>query len=275
MKSCPVIYIALEGQGGVPKRFAAWEQRWNRTIPSTMRVVMDHLSLLEREDVEELARELLAAGASHCVIILDTVNQSALGADENSSQDMGRILSNAQLLQELTQSLVILLHHAGKDPKKGLRGHSSLEAALDAAIEVTRDSSGPRNWSLVKSKDGEDGLKSEFRLGVITLGTDADGFPITSCVVEQSMQQFLAQSRKPPKGPHQKTAIAEITKLIQQSAGSNGSSVKQAKYDDALAAVAAALAIESKRKRERAAEAIAGLVAGGHLGWHGDYLRLS
>ena len=68
------------------------------------------------------------------VVFLDTLNRAAPTADENSSKDMGEILSAAKLLQSLINGLVVLVHHTGKDATKGLRGHSSLFAALDAAV---------------------------------------------------------------------------------------------------------------------------------------------
>ncbi len=65
----------------------------------------------------------------------------------------------------MTGGLVVLVHHTGKDATKGLRGHSSLFAALDAAIEVSR-SGERREWILAKSKDGRDGSTHPFKLRV-------------------------------------------------------------------------------------------------------------
>ena len=44
---------------------------------------------------------------------------------------------------------------------KGARGHSSLFAALDGAVEVTRLVNS-RSWSIAKAKDGEDGKDFSF-----------------------------------------------------------------------------------------------------------------
>ena len=125
---------------------------------------------------------MLSAVGIGAVVILDTLNRAAPGADENSSKDMGAILEAAKALQRLTGGLVVLVHHTGKDATKGLRGHSSLFAALDAALEVTRTGD-RREWALTKSKDGEDGLRHAFNLRVVSLGADSDGLPVSSCVV--------------------------------------------------------------------------------------------
>ena len=48
------------------------------------------------------------------------------------------------MLQATLGGLVLAIHHSGKDAGRGLRGHSSLHAALDAVIEV-RDATVPGN----------------------------------------------------------------------------------------------------------------------------------
>ena len=87
---------------------------------------------------------------------------------------MGLILAGMKRLQEITGGLVIIVHHTGKDASKGLRGHSSLAAALDGAIEVERTQTS-RSWSAAKVKDGEDGKQRAFKLHVVDLGRDGDG----------------------------------------------------------------------------------------------------
>ena len=204
--SCPVVYVALEGVGGIRNRLAAYEKHYSVSLPENFRVVTDKLSLFN-SDAQTFAEEVNLAELSGGVIVIDTLAQSAPQADENASADMGRIVSNAQALQRLTGSLVILIHHTGKDATRGARGHSSLHAALDAAIEVRRPKEG-REWLISKSKDGEDGLKNDFRLLPITLGFDEDGDLITSCVAVSDAARQSAP--KPPAGKNQKLVLAAL-----------------------------------------------------------------
>ncbi len=51
---------------------------------------------------------------------------------------MSRVLAGAKMIEAAYGGFVLLCHHMGKDPRKGLRRHSSLHAAMDAEIEVTR-----------------------------------------------------------------------------------------------------------------------------------------
>lgn len=177
----PVVYVCLEGEAGFKVRVQAWERHHGRGLPDGMRVVLQSFKLTEAQDIAELAAAIVAAGGAGAVVVLDTLNRAAPTADENSSRDMGEILEGAKALQGLVGGLVVLVHHSGKDQTRGMRGHSSMFAALDAAIEVTREGD-RRAWNIAKSKDGADGVGYPFALEVVPLGEDEYGDPITSCV---------------------------------------------------------------------------------------------
>ncbi len=211
VKACPVIYVPLEGTGGVPNRIKAYEKHFNTQLPSTFRIVTERISLLTT-DAMRFAEAINLNGFQDGVIVIDTLNQSAPEADENTSSDMGTIIKNAQILQKETNSLVILVHHTGKDASRGARGHSSFIAALDAGIELRKTLSG-REWMVSKSKDGEDGISHPFRLEQVFLGKDADGDDVTSCVVQPDI--FRLQL---PQGKHQ-LAILESLKNVLTGSG--------------------------------------------------------
>lgn len=173
----PVAYVNLESSGGLKLRLTAWQMDRKCPIPDGVRFVIEPFHILE--DTESL----VAGIAARSVVFVDTLNAATSGLDENSSRDMGLILEAAKKLQRLTGGLVVLVHHTGKDASKGLRGHSSLLAALDAVIEVGRNGDA-RYWRMSKSKESEDGKRRGFRLKPIGLGYDEDGEPETSCVVE-------------------------------------------------------------------------------------------
>lgn len=179
-KPCNVLYCALEGEGGIAGRVSAYRAHHGETSPN-VRYMADPFNLLGHGDIAGLADAIKATGQGAEVVILDTLNRAAPGADENSSQDMGNIITAAKELQRLIGGLVILVHHTGKNASAGLRGHSSLHAALDAAIEVRRDGD-RREWLSAKVKEGEDGQTHPFKLEVLELGIDEDAEVITSCV---------------------------------------------------------------------------------------------
>ncbi len=185
VNAAPVVYVCLEGEAGLSQRVRAWEKHHGRRLPENLRFVMSQpFSLIAAEDVNELADACRDAGAGGGLLVIDTLNRATLGLDENASQDMGRIIKTAADLQHRFGGLVLLVHHSGKDLSRGMRGHSSLHAALDAAIEVVRDGDS-RSWRIAKSKDGADLENVSFRLEVVELGVDDDGEPLTSCAVAQ------------------------------------------------------------------------------------------
>ena len=105
VQAAPVVYTALEGEGGFKLRVAAWEAHTGRALPDGLHMVLQPFKLTEPQDVKDLAA-VVPAGA---VVFLDTLNRAAPTADENSSKDMGEILSAAKQLQSLINGLVVLV----------------------------------------------------------------------------------------------------------------------------------------------------------------------
>ncbi|MCL1986342.1 MAG: helicase RepA family protein [Betaproteobacteria bacterium] len=177
-----VLYVYLESTRAIKKRLKAWQEAFNGPFPAGLSFILDDFDLQNPEHV----RALIAAArqSDSRVIIVDTLNRASLGSDENSSRDRGLIIRACSEIQAATDSLVILVAHAGKNKDQGLRGHSSLFAALDAVIQVDRRADGSRYMKIEKSKEGIDGEVFNFQLTPVVIGTDQDGNEITSCVVE-------------------------------------------------------------------------------------------
>jgi RecA-family ATPase len=77
------------------------------------------------------------------LIIIDNLGNISCGADENSNQ-MVPVMSGLRKLSEYTGAVVDAIHHQTKSDSIGrkgnrLRGHSSIEAALDLALLVSRE----------------------------------------------------------------------------------------------------------------------------------------
>lgn len=262
VEPCPVTYCALEGEAGIAQRLQAYRSR-HGSAPARMRFMAQPFALLEAGDVAELAEAIRAANGAGGIVAIDTLNRATVGADENDSRDMGRVIEGAKLLQSALGGLVLLVHHTGKDASRGLRGHSSLLAALDSVIEVSRDGD-RREWRTTKAKDATDGQTHAFRLEVVEVGADADGEPVTSCVVEPTEAE-----RRPaaPVGGNQKAAWDCIGELL-RAAGDIRPEGAPAELppgrpvvtlEAAVEAVGPRLVCDHKRRRERATDAIRGL----------------
>ena len=254
----PVVYCALEGEAGLRRRVEAWEMHHGEQLP--VNLVIQPFKLTEPQDVQDLAAAVASTGKGS-VTILDTLNRAAPTADENSSKDMGTILESAKALQGMTGGLVALVHHTGKDAAKGLRGHSSLFAALDAALEVDRKGD-RREWSLTKSKDGEDGARHAFNLRVVSLGMDTDGLPVSSCVVVPDGSAAEIKRVNLPQGGNQKLAWEAIKPLFKDGTmGKPGAPPYRRciELEAAIPIVATRLTCATERRTERARDAIPGL----------------
>lgn len=270
VEAAPVVYAALEGEAGFKLRAQAWEVSRGRALPDGLRMMLQPFKLTDGQDVLDLAA-VVPAGA---VVVVDTLNRAAPTADENSSRDMGEILEAAKTLQTLTRGLVLLVHHTGKNAAAGLRGHSSLFAAMDAAIEVSRDGD-RREWKVAKSKDGIDGEARPFKLKVETLGVEETGEAITSCVVLRDTAAQDVRAVKLPQGGNQRVVLDALRPLFKDgTTGKPGAPPLRPciELETAITAAASKLTCPTDKRTSRTREAITGLVARGVLGCNEGWL---
>lgn len=270
-----VVILCLEAAGGVPQRVKAWEVARGRPFPKNVSFVFDAFSIMEGGDVSDLVAAIEACGGAD-VLLIDTLNQCMAGADENAARDAGQVIANLGFIQRALDCLVIAVHHAGKDESRGMRGHSSLHAAMDAVIAVTRNSIS-REWSLVKSKDGQDGQSHPFTLEVVEVGTDFMGDPITSCVV-RSIDAPTERAPRPPTSRNQKIVYDALTPLLMASTDFGKASAPPTRpcleLELVVEQVKGRIAAEPRRQAARVREAITGMVASGVLGFNEGWLWL-
>lgn len=272
VESAPVVYAALEGEAGFKLRAQAWEVSRGRALPAGLRVMLQPFKLTEPQDVADLAA-VVPAGS---VVVVDTLNRAAPTADENSSRDMGEILEATKTLQAATGGLVVLVHHTGKNAAAGLRGHSSLFAAMDAAIEVSRDGD-RREWKVAKSKDGMDGEAHPFKLQVEALGVEQTGEAVTSCVVMRDAAANEVRSVKLPQGGNQRMVLEALRPMFKAGTlGKPGAPPLRPclELEAAVSAAAAKLTCQTDRRVTRARTAIAGMVSRGVLGCNEGWIWL-
>jgi hypothetical protein len=272
---CDVLYIALEGESGQAQRVKAYRERHGADAGQRLKFITSPFSLLFSDDATALIATIAEAGIQGGVIIIDTLNAATPGMDENTSADMGAAIAATKRIREECGGLVILIHHTGKDATKGLRGHSSLPAALDSIIEVIRDGD-RRLWRVAKSKDGEDGAEIGFRLEVLEVGEDEDGDPVTSCVVVHDLAAVdSGRSGRLPKGGNQRLIWDALGPMFTASPhfGKAGAPPGRPclELEGAVAALRDRLTCDPKRKAERVRAALGGLVNRGALkleqGW--------
>lgn len=250
-----VVYAALEGGRGMQQRQAAWDHV-NGCRADRVRFLLDSFTLFDETQVTQFIEVVTEACEIGSVVIIDTLAQATPGADENSAKDMGLVLQAASAIAKAISGLVILVHHSGKEASRGLRGHSSLNGAMDAVIAVERDrQTNRRSWRVTKMKDGDDGASGQFQLEVVDLGPDGFGGRITSCAVREiTASSATTPTLSPsPKGVHQQ-AVYDALKAQPDS-------VKGWTRKTMLDVAKKALTdIGSQHRATRAKEAIDGLI---------------
>lgn len=157
-----VVYFIGEGQYGIKARVGAWcdihghfdevPVDWVTVAPNLLDVEIDSYAALAF--IYELQPDL---------VIVDTLNRSMPGGEENGSKDISRVIAFAERVRELSGAATLFVHHAGKDVERGLRGHSSLLGAADTVLQVTDAGSGRIRVVVEKEKDHPDGYDLWFQ----------------------------------------------------------------------------------------------------------------
>lgn len=163
-----VLYIAAEGAPGLGKRMRAWKiNRSAQDHPFNFHLMRDEINLAAEKDgsVRAFVRTVVDELGPLKLIVIDTLNQTAAGADENSARDMSRYIASMKRLRDETGAAVVVVHHSGKDVSKGMRGSTALLGAMDTTVEVERDKDGHSiRVAVQKQKDAERGTPMRFSL---------------------------------------------------------------------------------------------------------------
>jgi hypothetical protein len=178
------LWIAAEGVEDMRKRVTGLCTHLGVPVADLpMRFIGEAPNFLEELDVKALLGQIKKQGTGFDVIVIDTLAQVMPGGNENSGEDMGKVLGYCRAISRATGAMVILIHHSGKDESKGARGWSGLRAASDFEIEVLR-ADDDRVATVTKMKGGQDGAEYGFSLTTVTVGQDDDGDAETTCVLQ-------------------------------------------------------------------------------------------
>jgi hypothetical protein len=182
VKCGTVVYCAFEGQTGIPARAEAFRQRFmaDQTLDGVpFYVVTLRLNLVG--EFLNLIHAIRLQASVPALVVLDTLNRSLQGS-ESSDEDMTAYVNAAEAIKDAFHCAVMAIHHCGHNDSRP-RGHSSLTAAADVQIKVRRDDLDNVVAEVEAAKDGPEGETVSGRLETVTVGTDDDHEPMTSCVL--------------------------------------------------------------------------------------------
>jgi hypothetical protein len=212
-----VLYICGEGFGGVGARIKACKI-YNKTPAGTeIYVIRAALNLRSSADDFDLLmasiKDLMEkTGVQFELVQIDTLARAFGAGNENNSEDMAAFIHNTGRIQRMLGCSLMAVHHSGKDVLKGLRGHSSLLAAVDTQLELAKidatpnpasDVAGSAILTVSKQKDGETGVKIGFEMVKVEIKASALGISDAQISLavrasdEALKQQAKSQASKP------------------------------------------------------------------------------
>lgn len=195
-----VLYFGLEGRTGAINRISAMKREGLLSDSAPLHLCFSQLSLLEKGHADCVATTVARIEREErCklkLVVIDTYARAMAGGDENSGQDTSQVISTVDAIRAKSDAHVMLIHHCGKDEARGARGHSSLRAATDTEIEITRpDPFSPSVVAVKKQRDLPIDGPTFFNLAPVHLGTDSRGRAITSCVVLEARGEATTKKR--------------------------------------------------------------------------------
>ena len=238
-------------------------------------------NLLEKEPLDLFCAQLIdleiKAEMPLQLVIFDTLSRSIPGGDENKAEDMTKVISAADKIRDTFRAATLYVHHTGKDPAKGARGHSALFAAADMVMLINE-----HMGTLEKVRDGVAGERFAFRLDVHQLGLDADGDPVTTCLISELGPPAAAPAkRRKPVGKRQQVVLEVIRRHANEIQDvSPGSSIiprgaLMCRFPDILEKSLKKFPDEDPyRMRARIKDAVTSLLAAEFIGVHDDIIWL-
>jgi hypothetical protein len=214
-----VVYVALEGDAGAQNRVEALRREGKLSDTDPFFFVFAPVNLMKADHAGMLAASIRQAAATAelpvRLVVIDTLARAMSGGDENAGRDMSMAVESIDAVRATTGAHVLCVHHSGKDETRGARGHSSLRAAIDTELELSRaEGSDVSVLRVVKQRDLPIGPPMPFRLKTVTLGIDRRGKPVTSCVVEHLDESHAPQ--KPRTGRKRAVSNEELLALLPQ-----------------------------------------------------------
>lgn len=186
-----VVYVAAEAPWSVGSRVLAYRKS-NGVDLDDLYIVKaapdfhqgDHGARQVIQLCELLERTI---GRKVELIIFDTLSRIAPGADENNAADMMRVVARVDLVRTEVRASCLLVHHSGKDVARGMRGSSTLRAAVDTEVLVVSSAKEKLSRATVTKQRDLDAAASPpicYRMQHVAIGTTAAGKEWGACVVE-------------------------------------------------------------------------------------------
>lgn len=212
----PVLYMAGEGEYGYRQRVAAWCEHHGKT-EGHLYMSIGAVQVMESGDLNEFLA--VNAAIKPRIVIIDTMARSMVGADENSTRDMGMFIRACEQIKRALDSAVLIIHHTNKGGVYE-RGNSALRGASDAMIKITADD----DLIIVESAKTKDAQPFQTRyMKLLPVSVDMDGQQLDSAVMVEADK--VVQTPDDPLTPNQEKVLRM---LVDEEHGASRTEIAEA-----------------------------------------------
>lgn len=201
-----VLFLAGEGPIATAKvRWPAWRE-WRQ-----IDFVNDHrFFILDRvppfsdsERWEDVKADLAHLNVKPQFVVIDTMSRLMTGFDENSAKDASMVIDFAESISRHYECLVLVLHHTGKDEKKGARGSSVFKANVDSQLSTSKKHGG-MELRVKKHKDA-DAPDEPYYFQLKDVG---------SSIVLERTNAIAEAPKSTKKATHDWASVEEVTAIL-------------------------------------------------------------
>lgn len=162
-----VLWLGGEGINGLKRRIAAYME----SIPNDRDFYLfpHSISLNEDADAKLLRAQIKNTCHNPELIVIDTLHNFFSG-DENSSQDVAKMIKRVKQIQEENSGCaIVIIHHTGvsKSANQRARGSSSWKGAVDYEYSVMKGNI--KTLTQIKNRDGELIQPKSYQLKVVEI----------------------------------------------------------------------------------------------------------
>lgn len=191
-----VVYVAAEGFYTLHDRATAWALHHGCELPENFHALKVPINLGDMATVAAFASAV--ENLSPDLVILDTLSQCAVGANENDNGQMADFVRGMMALCGRIGAHVTVLHHNGK-ASGTFRGAGSIKANVDAHISLERPENDETNTVFIRCEKQRGRPFEPFALRgveVVLPFVDEYGDAVTSLVFEPCGDEVAAKSTK-------------------------------------------------------------------------------
>lgn len=247
VKQGGAIYVAAEGFYTMFDRATAWAQFHGCELPENFHIVKVPVNLADagvvalfQQSIEEL---------KPAIVVLDTLSQCAIGANENDNSQMADFVRGMMKLGSEIGAHVQVLHHNAK-ASGAFRGAGAIKANADAHITLDRPEDDESNTVFVRCEKQRGKPFEAFALRgqeVELPYADEYGDPITTLVFEECGEEVTERKEKhasTQRSNKTRAALLEVFDKVAIEAEQYGGGVKVGFWKEAVEAITPAICSE-------------------------------